>query len=182
MEVFFGKLEIEGLADSRVEPIKHFYDILKNPETIRFAKEKYLKVFNGCYDVRDKLSEKLERIVQSIFSRTFNLRSRSDVKKLFAKFILKRQVDVRKLTIKIGKITKKLMNYYNRTMVEKQDFLSAIVLYYLSERKHDYNQLEEKLSEVDSKINLEAIVSALKFAGLIEQEDDYYKINVEALI
>jgi phosphatidylserine/phosphatidylglycerophosphate/cardiolipin synthase-like enzyme len=156
--------------------------VCKNPETIRLAKEKYLKVFDGCYDVRDKLSEKLERIVQSIFSKTFNLRSRSDVKKLFAKFILKRQVDVRKLTIKIGKITKKLMDHYNRTMVEKQDFISAVVLYYLSERKHDYDQLQEKLSEVDSKINLEAIVGALKFAGLIEQEDDYSKINVEALI
>lgn len=156
--------------------------VCKNPETIRFAKEKYLKVFNECYDVRDKLSEKLERIVQSIFSKTFNLRSRSDVKSLFAKFILKKQVDVRKLTIKIGRITKKLMDYYKRTMVEKQDFISAIVLYYLSERKHDYDQLKEKINEVDSKINLEAIVSALKFAGLIEQEDDYYKINVEALI
>lgn len=39
MEVFFGKLEIEGLTDSRVEPIKHFYDILKNPPISYFDNE-----------------------------------------------------------------------------------------------------------------------------------------------
>jgi len=156
--------------------------VCKNPEIVRFAKEKFLKVFNECYDVKDKLSEKLETIVKNIFSKTFQLRSRSDVKKLFARFILKKQIDIRRLIMKIGKITKKFMIYSKRTMVEKQDFISALVLYYLSERKQDYDQLKEKMDEVDKTINLQVIISRLKLAGLIEQENDYYKINVEALI
>lgn len=156
--------------------------VCKTPEIVRFAKEKYLEVFNGCYDVRDKLSEKLEKMVQNIFTKTFQLRSRSDVKKLFARFILKKQIDIRRLIMKIGKITKKLMNYHKRTMIGKQDFISALVLYYLSERKQDYDQLKEKIDEVDETVNLHAIISRLEFARLIEQENDFYKINIEALI
>jgi len=30
-EVYFGKMEIEGLMGQEVQPIKHFYDVLKNP-------------------------------------------------------------------------------------------------------------------------------------------------------
>ena len=156
--------------------------VCKNPKIVRSAKEEYLAIFNKCYDVRDKLSEKLETIVKNIFTKTFQLRSRSDVKKLFARFILKKQIDIRRLIMKIGKITKKFMIYSKRTMVEKQDFISALVLYYLSERKQDYDQLKEKMDEVDKTINLQVIISRLKLAGLIEQENDYYKINVEALI
>ena len=156
--------------------------VCKNPKIVRFAKEEYLKIFNECYDVREKLSEKLETIVKNVFTKTFQLHSRSEVKRLFARFILKKQIDIRKLIMKIGKITKKLMNYSKRTMVRKQDFISALVLYYLSERKQDYDQLKEKMDEVDETINLQAVINRLKIARLIEQEDDYYKINIEALI
>ena len=156
--------------------------ICKDPKIVKLAKEKYLEVFDESHDVREKLAEKLEKMVTEVFARTFQLRSRSDVKTLFAKFILKKQVDIRKLIIKIGRITKKLMTFYKRDMVAKQDFISALVLYYLSERKQDYDQLKEKIHEVDEKVNLDAVISGLKFAGLIEQEDNYYKINIEALI
>lgn len=156
--------------------------VCKNPDTIRFAKKKYLEVFGKSSDVRNKLSQKLEQLVLHIFTKTFQLHSKADVKRLFARFILKKQIDIRKLIIKIGKMTKKLMDYYKRTMVKKQDFVSALVLYYLSERKQDYDQLKEKMDEVDDTINLLAVINGLRFAGLIEQENDYYKINIEALV
>ena len=154
----------------------------KDPKITKIAGEKYLEVFNESHDVREKLAEKLEKMVTDVFIRTFQLRSRVDVKTLFAKLILKKQVDTRKLIIKIGRITKKLMNIYGREIVEKQDFISALVLYHLSERKQDYDQLKEKIHEVDEGINPDAVVSGLKFAGLIEQEGDYYKINIDALV
>jgi phosphatidylserine/phosphatidylglycerophosphate/cardiolipin synthase-like enzyme len=155
--------------------------ICKDSATVKSAKEKYLEVFNGGYDVKDKLSEKLEELVTSVFINTFQLRSKSDVKKLFAKFILKKQIDIHRLIIKIGGITKKLMDYHKQNMVEKEDFVSAIILYYLSERKQDYNELEEKIHEVDETVNLQTIISGLEFSGLIEKEDDYYKINIDSL-
>jgi SAM-dependent methyltransferase len=39
-EVFFGKMEIEGLAKRRVEDIRHFYDVLKKPPIFYFDNEK----------------------------------------------------------------------------------------------------------------------------------------------
>lgn len=153
----------------------------KNPATVKFAKEKYLEVFYRGYDVKDKLSEKLQELVTNIFIETFQLRSKSDVKKLFAKLILKKQIDIHKLIIKIGGITKKLMDYHKRNMVEKEDFISAMILYYLSERKQDYNELKEKIHEVDETVNLQTIISELEFSRLIEKENDYYKINIDSL-
>jgi hypothetical protein len=109
------------------------------------------------------------------------LRSKSDVKKLFAKFILRRQIDIHRLIIKIGGITKRLMDYHKRNIVEKGDFVSAMILYYLSERKQDYNELEEKIHEVDETVNLQTIISGLESSRLIEKEGDYYKINIDSL-
>jgi phosphatidylserine/phosphatidylglycerophosphate/cardiolipin synthase-like enzyme len=156
--------------------------ICKDPAIVKSAKEKYLEVFNRGYDVKDKLSEKLEELVTSVFIDTFKLRSKSDVKKLFSRFILKRQIDIHRLIIKIGGITKQLMDYHKRNMVTKEDFLSAMLLYYLSERKQDYDELNEKIHEVYETANLQTIISGLEFSRFIEKENDYYKINIDSLI
>jgi hypothetical protein len=39
-EVLFGRMEIEGLAERTVEPIKHFFDVLKQSPLSVFADEK----------------------------------------------------------------------------------------------------------------------------------------------
>lgn len=156
--------------------------VCKNPEIIRFAKDKYLEIFNRSHNVKDTLSGKIEDTVKEMLKKTFQLRATPDVRVLFAKFVLKKQIDVRKLIIKIGKITKRLMNYYGRTKVEKQDFISALILYFLSEGKRDYNQLKEQIDEVEKDVNLLTMINALKSAKLVEQEGDYYKINIEKLV
>jgi len=65
--------------------------------------------------------------------------------------------------------------------VEKDDFISALVLFYLSEAKNDYNQLKEKLNELDDTINLKDVLGRLLLVNLIEKENEYYKINLNAL-
>lgn len=156
--------------------------VCRKAEAIRSAKEKYLERFGESYDVGNKLAEKLESLVKDTFMNTFGLRSSSEAKKLFARFILNKQIDIRKMIVKIGKLTQKLMIISQRKIVTKEDVVSALVLYCLSERKHDYDQLRERLAEIAEGINLRALLNKLKFARLIEQEDDFYKINVEALI
>ena len=78
-------------------------------------------------------------------------------------------------------MTKKLMDYYKRTRIEREDFISALVLYNLSEAKKDYTQLKERINEIDEDVNLKNILSKLTFANLIEKEDEYFKINIDAL-
>jgi hypothetical protein len=156
--------------------------VCKDPGIAKLAAEKFLEIFNRSSDVRDELSGKIEVTVQEMFSKTFQLRSSSEVKNLFARFILKKQVEIKKLIIKIGRIAKKLMVSTRKNTVEKQDFFSALILYHLSERKHDYNELKEKLFEVDESIELEPVINALMFSGFIEKENGFFKIKVESLI
>ena len=84
-----------------------------------------------------------------MFSSTFGLRSRNEVKILFARLVLQQEIQVKKLTLTIGKITARLMKHFGKTMVEKDDFIMALILFYLSERKHDYDQIDEKLSALN---------------------------------
>jgi hypothetical protein len=156
--------------------------VCKDSRTVKLAAEKFLDIFNRSSDVGDELSRKIEATVQEMFSKTFELRSSSEVKNLFARFILKKQVEIKKLIIKIGRITKKLMVSTKKNTVEKQDFFFALILFYLSERKQDYNELKEKLCEVDESIELEPLINALMFSGLVEKEDDFFKIRVESLM
>jgi phosphatidylserine/phosphatidylglycerophosphate/cardiolipin synthase-like enzyme len=156
--------------------------LCRNPTILECAKKKYLQIFDQSSSVGDKLSEKLENLVKGIFKETFQLHPNPDVRALLAKFILKKQIEVKRLVIKIGKVVKKLMEHYHRTTIEREDLVSALVLYYLSDRKQDLLELKEKLDEIDNCANLPAILNRLEFARLIEKEDGSYKINVEALV
>ena len=156
--------------------------VCKNNEIIHNAKAKYIEVFDSCYNIEIKLCEKLENIIKTMFKSNFHLRTRKQVKSIFAQFLLQRQIEVRRIMFKIGKITNKLMMRTGASMVTKDDFISALVLYYLSERKHDYDQLKEKIDVLESSINLRLIIYGLQRDKIIEKEDDYYKINLIELI
>jgi hypothetical protein len=116
-----------------------------------------------------------------MFTSTFNLRSRGEVKTLLAQLVLKKEIQVKKFILDIGKITAKLMDYFNKRMVEKNDLFMSLILYFLSERKHDFDQLNEKLSILDAEINLNALLAKLSQHDFIAKEDDFYKINVDKL-
>jgi len=155
--------------------------VCKSQELVEIAKKLYLEVSSNGYDAKLKIAEKLAEVVKNTLDKTFNLQSSTDARKLFASFILTKQLGMRRVVIKIGKITKQLMVHYHRTKVEKQDFISAMVLYYLSERKRDFADLKINISEIDQSVNLDVVVNNLVFAGFVEREGDYLKINLDAL-
>jgi DNA-binding HxlR family transcriptional regulator len=74
------------------------------------------------------------------------------------------------------------MKIFNKNIVEKNDFLSALILYYLSERKHDFNELNEKLNLLNTEIDLEDLLARLSDKNLIEKTDDFYKIKLDFLL
>ncbi len=132
-------------------------------------------------NVESQLITKIEDNVRVNFKRTFGLKSTPDARQLISKFILLKQLENRQVVTKIGKITRKLMAHYKRDKIERQDFVAAIVLYYLSDRKQDIANLQEKIRLIDQTFNLTAIINSLEFSGFVVKEEDYYKINVEAL-
>ena len=155
--------------------------ICQDPELIATAKRKFEENYAKSINIQDLLCDKLENVVKNVFQGAFQLSPNPEVRALFARFILKREIETKKTIIKVGALTKKLMVHYGRVRVEKDDFISALVLYFLSEAKNNYNQLKEKLDELDDTINSKDVLGRLLLTNLIEKEDEYYKINLSAL-
>lgn len=150
-------------------------------EILTTAKNQYLVIFNTAIDIETRLAEKIESLVTSTFSSLFGLRSRKEVKKLFSQIIIRQEIGVEKFILTIGNITANLMSYFNRATVEKDDFLLSLILYYLSERKHDFDQLNEKLTVLNTRINLNALLRLLLDHNFIEKVGDFYKVKMDRL-
>ncbi len=155
--------------------------ICSDQEVIAFAKSQFETVFIDSIDIAIILAKKIESEVTNIFTKFYGLRSRKEVKKLFSRLILHQEISGKQVVLKIGNITAKLMSTSNRNMVGKDDFLMALILYYLSERKQDYDQLDEKLSILDTPIYLSNLLHDLSSNGFIEKDGDYYKLRIESL-
>ena len=155
--------------------------ITSDREILSLAKSQYLNVYDSATDTEAVLAEKIEYFVGKMFTKIFGLRSRAEVKKIFAQLIVRNEIQSKKLIIDIGKITARLMRHFNRNTVEKNDFLSSLILYYLSERKHNFDQINEKLNILCIEIDLNALLSTLVSNNFIEKVEDFYKINLEKL-
>jgi hypothetical protein len=155
--------------------------VCKNPDVLKTAREKFIGIANQGQKIETKLLTKLQITVGRNFARIFGLKSSPDAKKLIAKFILSKQLENRQVLTKLGKITKKLMEHSKRAKIERQDFISAVILYYLSERKQEYSAIRDKILEIDPAVNVDAAINALEFSGFVEKEGDYFKINVASL-
>lgn len=155
--------------------------ICSDQEVIADAKSQFETVFLDSIDIASLLAEKIESEVTNIFIKFYGLRSRKEVKRLFSRLILHQEISGKQVVLKIGNITAKLMSTFNREMVRKDDFLMALILYYLSERKQDYDQLDDKLSILETPVDLPNLLHNLSSDGFIEKDGDYYKLRIESL-
>ena len=59
-----------------------------------------------------------------------------------------------------------------------------MILYFVTEREHSFNQLEKKLLQVQNghSIDLAKLIEELKSHNLIRQEEDMVKINLMGLL
>lgn len=146
---------------------------------IKSAVDQFENVFNCSIDIQTKLAERIEKEIGNLFTHFYGLRSKQEVKKLFSQFFLSEEIEVKKVALKIGKIVKKLIA--DRTMVYKDDFLKALVLFFLSDNKLTYNQIEGKISVLKTKIDLNPLLSDLIRQDYVEKEEDYYKLQVLSL-
>lgn len=156
--------------------------ICSDQSCIKKAKKQFLKVFEVSEDVEKAFTKRLCKDIGRFFNHMFGLRTSSEVKDLFAKLVFKKEVDIKRLIIKIGKIADKLMKHLDKKTIQKQHFLMGLILYYLTERKLELDQLREKLIIIEPQIRPEEYIDLLMKLNFIEKEDDYYKIKLETLI
>ncbi|MCC7129133.1 MAG: hypothetical protein IT297_01930 [Anaerolineae bacterium] len=65
--------------------------------------------------------------------------------------------------------------------VSKEVLLMALTLYFLSERKHNVEQLSDKFKPLGEDFDMNVLLAGLLERNYIEQEDDYYKLRIESL-
>lgn len=155
--------------------------ICSDSNIIESAKDQYIINFEDSIDIELKLAEKIEDYVTKMFSRTFGLRTKKEAKSLLSKHILEMELEIKRTTFKVGKIAAKMMNLYKKKTISEEDIVSALILHYLSESKLNSNQLTDKLKGLKREIDIMSLLDNLSNKGLVENEEDFYKINVENL-
>jgi len=150
-------------------------------DTILEAKEKFEHLFDNSVKIETILVGSLEKDAKKIFLKYFGLRSEKGAKELFAKFMMQDEINSSKSIFRLGKITKSILRYSNRKIVTKNDFFMALILHSLSESKLKYTHLEMYLSRLCIMYDLPQLLTDLQSYGLIEMEDDFYKLRVLSL-
>jgi hypothetical protein len=146
------------------------------------AKKNFLEVFNLCNEVEERLSEKMEDVAKEILGEVYQLKPNPEARSLFAKLVLRHQINAKKFPIQLGNLTSLLVRKCNRISVTKNDIVSALILYILSESKQNFNQLKEKIKEYDEDMNINSILFFLESCSLITQENEFYKLNLQELL
>lgn len=158
--------------------------VCNDKDIVEEAAEKFRRIYDEYQDAGEKLSETVAKSVNDIFSNAFELKfENKTIARDFAKYLLRKELDLRKFTTGIGKIAKKLVMRRSREKIGREDILSAFILYTLSEEgRMDYMRLQSKTMEFDKTVNLNAVLNALEFDGLIIKEAENFKINPEKLV
>ena len=156
--------------------------ICKDPVIIHDAASKYQVLFSGSTDILENLAEKTEKSVKNIFTAIFNVRSTSEAKKLLAKLLTLNQINCERNIIEIARYAVMLKMKYSVGAVSDTEVAMAIVLYHLTERKHEFRELNDKLNLILSKERLETIIAELLTRELIVKDAEFFKINLEKLL
>jgi len=155
--------------------------VCTDKDIIQSAKSQFASVFENSIHVSITLAEKIEGQVKTILKKYFDLNSKQDAKKIFSRYILVNEIQVKKIALKIGSISKRLIENQRSRTVSKEVLLMALTLYFLSERKHNAEQLNDKFKPLDVDFDINLLLADLLENNYIEQEDDYYKLKVESL-
>ena len=106
----------------------------------------------------------------------------SDAKETFNQIRISHNIEEYRHLGKIVSLSVKISKRVNHKKILKSDVLSALILFYLTDRKHGNNELFEKLKPIISDdIEFNTIVTNLILGQFIEKQDGYLKINSEQL-
>jgi phosphatidylserine/phosphatidylglycerophosphate/cardiolipin synthase-like enzyme len=155
--------------------------ICSNQTIIQTAKDQFEELFLMSINIENKLADNIIGNVGKLFKSVLDTSTKKDVKQLFAKFVLSAEIDVKKATFKLAKLSKKLVEHFHRKVIKRDDFIMAVILYHLSDRKIDLTLLIEKIHKLDNTIDVQPLVNQLIEEDFIELEDNYYKLNINAL-
>lgn len=158
-----------------------------NSNIIKEAKDVYDSIFADSIRLLDYLSEKEKDYAMSIFS-VYDVKPDKKVRDLLSKVIVISDVKLKRDLYQIGRYASILLKKFNKgkgkvkNIVETSDFLCAMVLLYLSDRKHTESELMEKLSELSPENDNRNVIKKLLEYKLIIREDGFFKLDLHTLL
>lgn len=164
-----------------------------NTETIYFdndiniinqAKNSFEQYFNNGHESLISISRTSKHIneAKTIFS-LFEIRSTSGAKETVSLIKTTNSIKEQQHLYKIVTLSVKIAQNHNNNIVTKENVLSALILFYLTDRKHEPSELLDKMSPmVQNNTELDSIIQILLRENLIEFEDRYIKIDTAHLI
>ena len=174
--------------DLGFDPIKKYWrentetiTVCSDNKIIKQAKEDFQNIFSQSRNIEDILVEKIAKTIHDIFKINYKLKTKPEAESIFAKFILKKELQALKTIMDISKITAKLMYMNGKSVIEKNDLFLSLILFYLTEKKCTFDELYDKLSILNIDLNLLNLLTSLIKNNLIEKEEDYYKIKITKL-
>lgn len=163
-----------------------------NTETIYFDNDgKIIKEARIEFDcIYEKGVEPLKSIASSskyladskvLFS-VFGIRSDKSARETMSQIQISFKINSRKNLLRVVNLAAKIAQKFNVRIVTRKEVLMALILFYLTERKHVIDELLEKLqSIVEKKTEVEQILNFLIKNKLVTKQEDFYKINIEAI-
>ena len=154
-----------------------------NPEIIRKAKADYDYIFDDSIQLLNYLSVKEVDYAGSIFT-VYGVKPDKNVKNLLSIVIVRSDIKLKRNLYQIGRYASILIKKFkkSKSIIDTSDFLCAMVLYYLSDRKHTEPELKEKLSEIFPFIDNESIITKLLEYKLIMKEEEFFKLDLKTLL
>jgi cell fate (sporulation/competence/biofilm development) regulator YlbF (YheA/YmcA/DUF963 family) len=142
------------------------------------AKKQFCATFKKATDIEDVLVKKLLSKVGNVFSKYHGIKSDKEAKSLFAKFLLKQEIYVKKLATTVAKISGRIITKLKKKKVCKNEFIMSLIMYFLTERKLSPNEIKDKIDVLDTAYDLSSLLNILVAEKFIEKDGDYYKIKV----
>ena len=164
-----------------------------NTETIYFDSDKKLirQAKTEFDDIYEEGTEPLKSISSSSKYRAdskalfgmFGVRSDEGARETMSQIQTSFKINSRRSLLRVVDIAAKIVQRSNVHVVTRKEVLMALILFYLTERKHVMDELSEKLeSIVESRIEVEQALKSLIKNSLIIQQEDFYKINIGAIL
>ncbi|MBE0432248.1 hypothetical protein IBX73_02140, partial [candidate division WOR-3 bacterium] len=119
---------------------------------INTAKEKYEEIFGSSKSGIIALSDvgTKEGRAKDLFA-LFGFKSKKEAKILIARIETQFTVENRQNIIRIAKLSARLAEIENNTFITEEHVIMANILFYLRERKHDINEIKEKMAKIIEK-------------------------------
>ena len=164
-----------------------------NTETIYFDSDEELnkEAKTEFENVFEKGREHLKSIASSskylndarILFSAFGIKSDKSARETISQIQTVFRINGRKNLLKVAGIAAKIAKKFGVRTVTKKEVLMALILFHLTERKHVIHELLDKLQPiVEKRTEVEQILNFLITNSLIVKQEDFYKVNIEAIL